>query len=175
MHRPKRIISKLTRYQTTSSSDESPNKKKRCGSSSINKDINEIRQILEEDTNEDYSSTHIHIQYPAINTQESIQPQMNNELCLNNGIPSDTQVIHMPASFCNTRSCTQQAEPRQIINNGETLTQLRSNAETWTAQDNYENYHDTYVANGQVNVQYPSGNLQVQSERRNSGYGKKQC
>jgi len=31
---------------------------------------------------------------------------------------------------------------------------LRSNAETWTAQDNYENYryHDTYVANGQVNI-----------------------
>jgi len=85
-------------------------------------------------------------------------------------------MTHVPASFCNIRSCTQQAEPRQIINNGKTLAQLRSNAETWTAQDNYENYrhHDTYVANGQVNVQYPSGNLQVQSDRRNSGYGKKQ-
>jgi len=60
-------------------------------------------------------------------------------------------------------------------NNGETLTQLRNN-ETWTAQDNYENdrHHNIYVANRQVNVQYPSGNLQVQSERRNSGYGKKQ-
>jgi len=54
---------------------------------------------------------------------------------------------------------------------------LRSNAETWIAQDNYENYrhHDACVANGQINVQYPGGNLQVQSERRNSGYEKKQC
>jgi len=175
MHRPKRIISKPTRYQTTSSSDESPNKKKRCASS-IDKDISEIRQILEEDITEDYSSTHINIQYPAINTQASIQPQINNEPCLNNGIPSDTQVTHVPASFCNIRSCIQQAEPRQIINNEETLTQLRSNAETWTAQNNYENYrhHDTFVANEQVNLQYPSGNLQVQSEKRNSGYGK-QC
>jgi len=62
MDRPKRIISKLTRYQITFSSDESPNKKKRCASTSIDKDISEIRQILQEDTNEDYSSTHINIQ-----------------------------------------------------------------------------------------------------------------
>jgi len=96
----------------------------------INKDISEIRQILEQDINEDYSSTHINIQYPAINTQASIQPQINNEPCLNNGIPSDTQVTHVPASFCNICNCTQQAEPRQIINNREILTQLLSNAET---------------------------------------------
>jgi len=40
---------------------------------------------------------------------------------------------------------------------------LRNCAETWAAQDNYENYrhYDTYVANGQVNVQYLSENLQL--------------
>jgi len=45
----------------------------------------------------------------------------------------------------------------------------------WIVQDNYENYHhhDTSVAIGQVNVQYPNEKLQVQSERRNNE--KKQC
>jgi len=47
---PKRIISKPTRYQT-SFSDKSPNKKKQCTSTSIDKDISEIRHILEKDTN----------------------------------------------------------------------------------------------------------------------------
>ncbi|KAL6262053.1 hypothetical protein P5V15_007147 [Pogonomyrmex californicus] len=98
MERPKRCVPKPSRYITTSS-DESP-KKKRCTNTSIDKDIDAIKRILQEDANQNYDSS-------FANTYTCIQPQMNVETY----IPADSYAT-------------------QVIHDGKTFTQLRCNTDT---------------------------------------------
>ncbi|KAL6253725.1 hypothetical protein P5V15_015540 [Pogonomyrmex californicus] len=137
MERPKRCVPKPSRYITTSS-DESP-KKKRCTNTSIDKDIDAIKRILQEDANQNYDSS-------FANTYTCIQPQMNVETY----IPADSYAT-------------------QVIHDGKTFTQLRCNTDTsfndnyhnTVAHDEINDRHEGII--GRL-----AENLEMQPEKGNN-------
>lgn len=160
--RPKRVIVKPPRYQTTSS-DEAPKRPRIQASrdvqtNDIDEDINDLRAVLHDNMNRDdndiyndTSHTHsiTHTQYPTPRTYTYIPTRTDSESHTNlttythtshNTVIDISQAAHTPATYTQTYAHTNPSthvnipyiENAQTINNNET--HLQDISEPWTAR-----------------------------------------